>query len=189
MVEGILFYVVGASGSGKDTLIEYARKRLEADSRVIFAHRYITRPPQVDGENHVALSEPEFTARLAKGLFALHWESHGLRYAVGAEINFWLAKNFHVVMNGSRAYLEEARSRYPELEVVYVEASPALLRRRLRNRKREIEEDIAARLARASLFSPDGRRDSVIRNDGSIEEGGEALVALIEGRSGARRCA
>ncbi len=55
-MHGRLFYVVGASGAGKDSLIEYARNALGSRDAVVFAHRYITRPPTARGENHVALS-------------------------------------------------------------------------------------------------------------------------------------
>jgi ribose 1,5-bisphosphokinase len=39
-----LFYVIGASGAGKDTLLRYARVRVGGSGGVVFAHRYITRP-------------------------------------------------------------------------------------------------------------------------------------------------
>ena len=34
-----LFYIVGASGVGKDSLMEYARLRINASMPVLFAHR------------------------------------------------------------------------------------------------------------------------------------------------------
>ena len=80
---GRLFYVVGASGAGKDTLIAYARNALPVANAVVFAHRYITRPAHVGGENHIALSDAEFSVRETNGLFAMSWESNGLRYGIG----------------------------------------------------------------------------------------------------------
>lgn len=103
MAEGKLFYVIGPSDSGKDSLLRYARARLGPVSRVVFAHRYITRPVDVNGENHVALTKAEF------GLLAMHWRSHGHRYGIGREIDLWLAKGCQVVVNGSREYLPQAR--------------------------------------------------------------------------------
>ena len=38
-----LIYLMGASGSGKDTLLRLLRAQLRADEPVIVAHRYITR--------------------------------------------------------------------------------------------------------------------------------------------------
>ena len=179
MVEGKLFYVIGPSGSGKDSLIRYGRERLAGDPGVVFAHRYITRPVELHGENHVALTETEFDARLATGLFAMHWGSHGLRYGIGREINFWLAKGCNVVMNGSREYLPEARRLYQDLIAVLVTVSPEILAARLRARERETEEQIAERLSRAQQFIHPGGYVETIRNDGELCEAGERFVQLL----------
>ena len=190
MSEGGILYVIGASGSGKDSLMRYARERLAADPSVLFAHRYITRPVELNGENHVALSEIEFEARLAKGLFAMHWNSHGLRYGIGCELHQWLAKGLTVVVNGSRAYLDEASRNYPEFRPVLVEVSPEVLRLRLRSRGRESESNIEARLTRACEFK-DVRHPKLLRlsNDAPLSETGPAFVALIRAQSPVTTCA
>lgn len=178
MVEGRLFYVIGPSGSGKDTLLRYVRERLARNSDVVFAHRYITRPFDAGGENHIALTDEEFDARVAGGLFAMHWASHGCRYGIGREINLWLAKGCNVIMNGSRAHLMFARQSYPELVPVWIEVSPEVLEQRLRARARETEDEILARLTRAASYSaPVG--STVIRNDDAPEIAGEQLVRLM----------
>jgi ribose 1,5-bisphosphokinase len=56
--KGWLYYLVGASGCGKDSLLTYARQHLKKIEMVFFAHRYITRPPADGGENRIAL-KPE----------------------------------------------------------------------------------------------------------------------------------
>ena len=179
MAEGKLFFVIGASGSGKDSLMRYGRERLAGDSRVVFAHRYITRPVELHGENHVALTESEFDARLAAGLFAMQWGSHGLRYGIGREINFWLAKGCNVVMNGSREYLSEARRNYPGLVAVQITVSQDVLAERLRARGRESDEQIAERLRRAGQFPiPDGRVETIL-NDGELSEAGNHFVQMV----------
>lgn len=179
MGEGKLFYVIGPSGSGKDSLMRFGRERLAGDPGVVFAHRYITRPVELQGENHVALTETEFDARLAAGLFAMHWGSHGLRYGIGREINFWLAKSCNVVMNGSREHLPEARRSYPALIAVQVTVSPEVLAARLRVRGRETEEQITRRLERARQFMhPEGRLE-IIQNDGELSDAGERFVQLL----------
>ena len=188
MAEGKLFYVIGPSGSGKDSLMRYAREHLTGNPSVFFAHRYITRPVELQGENHIALTENEFDARLAAGLFAMHWGSHGLRYGIGQEIDIWLAKGCSVVMNGSREYLQQARACYPELEAVWVEVSPEVLEARLRARGRENGEQIAARVVRAARFRLDGGDAYVIRNDGPLEQAGEQLLALIGGKLKVASC-
>lgn len=179
MVKGKLFYIIGPSGSGKDSLIRYGRKRLAGDPGIVFAHRYITRPVELHGENHVALTEAEFDARLAADLFTMFWSSHGLRYGIGREINVWLAKGCNVVMNGSREYLPEARRRYPALMALLVTVSPEILAARLRTRGRETEEQITLRLKRARVFMPPEAQVEIIANNGELHEAGECFVQLL----------
>jgi ribose 1,5-bisphosphokinase len=179
MSEGRLFYVVGASGCGKDSLLAYARAQLAGDQGVAFAHRYITRAADAGGENHVALAEVEFEARRRAGLFAMHWQSHDLRYGIGHEINDWLAKGIHVVVNGSREYLPAARALYPRLIAVAVSVSPQALAVRLRARGREDEAAIADRLARHARLHDTLANAVTISNDGAIEQAGEQLTSLI----------
>jgi ribose 1,5-bisphosphokinase len=179
MVKGKLFYVIGPSGSGKDSLMRYGRERLAADPGVVFAHRYITRPVELHGENHIALTEAEFDARIAASLFAMHWGSHGLRYGIGREIDFWLAKGCNVVMNGSRCYLPEARRRYPALIAVLVTVSSDILAARLRARGREMEDEISQRIVRAKQFIRLEDRLEIIENDAELHVAGERFVRLL----------
>ena len=175
-----LFYVVGASGVGKDSLIAYARERLATTHAIVFAHRYITRPAEPGNENHVELTGPEFAQRERLGLFAMTWDSHGYRYGVGVEIDAWLARGLSVVVNGSRDFVPSVRLRYPEIGIVWVSAPPAVVESRLQNRGRESRAEIEARLARNSRLGV-AAPDDVLRidNDGSLEAAGERLVALL----------
>lgn len=179
-MSGVLLYVIGASGSGKDSLMSHARFKLAQNANVVFAHRYITRPQDAGGENHVALSEEEFESRVSRKLFSLHWHSHGLRYGIGCELNHWLAKGLTVILNGSRVYLPEASRRYPELVPVLIEASPAVLRERLQGRGRESAAEIEARLQRASGFDTLQHGKLLrFRNDAPLDTTGPAFVELI----------
>jgi ribose 1,5-bisphosphokinase len=181
--KGRLFYIIGPSGAGKDSLISYARNRMNGESFVVFAHRYITRPPLPDGENHVALSEKEFMERLTNGFFAMHWQSHGYHYGIGIEVNIWLSERCHVVVNGSRAYLPEVLDRYPQSKVLLIDVSEAELKRRLQKRGRENAAKIQSRLSRNRQFSAkiiDNLPNiTVIQNDGSLESAGKLLVQQI----------
>ncbi|MFV0349474.1 MAG: phosphonate metabolism protein/1,5-bisphosphokinase (PRPP-forming) PhnN [Halodesulfovibrio sp.] len=178
MMRGRLIYVVGPSGAGKDSVLREARTRLGGDNTA-FAHRYITRPPESDGENHVALSEEEFQKRLRRGCFAMNWASHGLLYGIGREIDEWMRSGFTVVVNGSRAYLQEALLRYPELVPVLVTASPAVLAQRLSRRGREGEKAIAERLRRGSEYAIHHPRLIRIENDGALEQSVTEFCAAV----------
>ena len=98
---GKLIWLMGASGSGKDSLLTELRQREQ--TQLLVAHRYITRAASAGSENHIALSEQEFFTRAGQNLLALSWHANGLYYGVGVEIDLWLHAGFDVVVNGSRA--------------------------------------------------------------------------------------
>jgi ribose 1,5-bisphosphokinase len=179
-----LIYVVGASGCGKDSLLRYAREWLAGEPGIVFAHRYITRPADAGGENHVALTPAEFDARARDGLFAMAWSSHGLRYGLGIELGLWLDRGASVVVNGSRGSIDLARQRFPALLPVWIEVSAPTLRARLQARGREDAPAVAARLRRHEAMDGLPRSGVVIDNNGPLSEGGEALVALIRRHAG-----
>ena len=106
---GRLFLIVGPSGAGKDTVIARLAAQAAPGDGVMIARRAITRPPHPgDAERHVPVTPDAFARLRAAGAFALDWESHGLRYGVGAEVRAWLAAGMTVVANGSRAALPQA---------------------------------------------------------------------------------
>lgn len=172
----MLVAVVGPSGSGKDTLINAARKALGAQERFHFIRRVVTRPP-LDGEDHETIDEKTFATRQNAGAFALSWRAHGLMYGVPAEIGLRLAEGKIVVASVSRTVLAEAGSRYP-LHVVEVTAPPDVLARRMAARGRDDAVAVAARLAR-TVKLPEGLPRDTIMNDGTIEQGGRRLVAIL----------
>jgi len=175
-----LVYVMGPSGSGKDSLLRALRDRLGPRDRVVIAHRYITR--ESDGhEASVPLSEEEFARRAALGCFALQWHSHGLRYGVGIEIDDWMARGLTVVVNGSREHLGVAHARYPSLRAVNVTVGSEVLARRLHERGREDASAVMARLARAAqpFAVPAGCRLVTLDNSGALEDGAEVLLDLV----------
>lgn len=107
---GKLIWLMGASGSGKDSLLTELRQREQ--TQLLVAHRYITRAASAGSENHIALSEQEFFTRAGQNLLALSWHANGLYYGIGVEIDLWLHAGFDVLVNGSRAHLPQARARY-----------------------------------------------------------------------------
>lgn len=183
-----LIYLLGGSGSGKDSLLLFARHRLAGHPRIQFAHRYITRAPDAGGENHVHLHPAEFEQRQAQQLLFLAWRSHGLDYGVGLEVREWLERGQTVIMNGSRGYLAEANTRCPTLLPVWVEVSEPVLRQRLQARGRETPAQIEDRLRRHREWLAQPRPGLVLQNDGPLEEAGERLVRLIGECAGGVRC-
>ena len=105
MMLGKLFYIIGASGAGKDSLMTCACTHLNGSKKVVFAHRYIARDPFAGNEKHVHLTAEEFKTRREVGIFALNGKAMIIATGIGIEINNWLQLGYNVVVNGSREYL------------------------------------------------------------------------------------
>lgn len=145
-----LIYLMGASGSGKDTLLRLVRARLSGPDRISVAQRIITRPASAD-EPSLEATEAQFEQMSRAGDFAMQWRSHGLRYGIGIDIDERLSRGQVVIVNGSRRYLAQALSRYPGMSVVEVHVDRDVLAQRLQARGRETPEQISRRLAQAVL--------------------------------------
>ena len=179
MEQGRLVCVVGPSGAGKDTLLSYALEHQQPGYAFLVAHRYITRPPEEGGENHVAVSGRVYALMRDRGCFALHWRSHGNGYGVGREIDLWMDQGLTVVMNGSRAHLEQAAQRYEGLVPVLIRVDEEVLLERLRQRGRETDEEIRDRVERSSRLEVDHPRLCTIDNSGDLHIAGQELLRII----------
>lgn len=177
---GHIWLVVGPSGAGKDTVLAALCDRLHPDDGVMIARRTVTRPNRPDDtERHVAVSDQAFDRLKAAGAFALTWDSHGLRYGIGADVRTWLIAGMTIVANGSRAALPQAREAFgPALRVVEITAPETLLAARLVARGREAPSDIADRLARNATL-PQLAADLTIENVTTPEAAAETLRASL----------
>ena len=186
MTVGVI-YVMGPSGVGKDSLLNWLRahvRALPSPPALRFARRTITRAAGVSNEDHEPLEVDVFLQQAQSGAFALHWEAHGLHYGVRhAEMEGagWL------MVNGSRAYAPQARARLPGLAVLHVSAPDALVGERLAARQRETPDQVQARLQRAKAQSVDTEAgDLHIVNAGSLQDTALALCQLLQARTGLR---
>jgi ribose 1,5-bisphosphokinase len=178
----MLVLVVGPSGSGKDTLLEAARRALADDPRYRFVRRVITRPADAGGEAHEAVTPKEFARRD----FALQWRAHGLSYGIPADVVDDIGRGLVVVASVSRTVIAEAARQFPA-RVIEVTAPADVLAARLVSRARENAQDIAARLAR-NVAVPDRVHAETVMNDASLEEGvARFLAALNRAASAAAR--
>ncbi|MEK8079816.1 phosphonate metabolism protein/1,5-bisphosphokinase (PRPP-forming) PhnN [Pseudomonas sp. XK-1] len=200
-MSGRLIYLMGPSGSGKDSLLNTARERL-AERGCVIARRVITRSAEAVGEEAIALTAAEFEVQEAAGAFALSWRANGLAYGIPRQIDDWLAAGQDVLVNGSRGHLAQARQRYPELLAILLQVDEAALRQRLQARGRESAEQIEARLARSRSFVVGGalaatvaaeapptaaptENPLVLNNSGPLDQ---AVTQLLQLLSDARAC-
>jgi ribose 1,5-bisphosphokinase len=174
---GVFVAVVGPSGAGKDTLLNYAKAQLAGEDRCSFVRRTITRPCDMISEDHETLHETAFDEAEAAGAFALSWEAHGLKYGLPARVDDVLAAGGVAVANVSRAAIATLRTRYRSVMVVEVTANAETLAARLASRGRESRGEVLARLARFAPTRIEGA--TTIDNSGSPEIAGERLVSLL----------
>ena len=173
-----LVLVVGASGVGKDSVLDGARAAFRDDPRVVFVRRVITRPAGSGGEDNIAATSEEFAALCARQAFAIHWTAHGLAYGLPRRMDEDLDAGRVVVANVSRQVLDDARRRYRGLTVCVVTASIDTLSARLTARGRETPAEIEARLARVG--TPTVGRDVVtVANDADLADAVAAFARLI----------
>lgn len=174
-----LIYVMGPSGAGKDSVLDWLRENLPPGMQVHWAQRTITRPASAGGEAHEASDAEGFEHLRRQGAFALDWHANGLHYGIRHTELARLQQGHWVLVNGSRGHLPHALQSHPGLQVVHITADPATLVQRLTQRQRETPEEIQHRVARASAFVvPKGAIE--ILNNGTLAEAGRALLREIE---------
>ncbi|MGF1762673.1 ribose 1,5-bisphosphokinase [Aliivibrio kagoshimensis] len=178
-----LFYIMGASGCGKDTVIQALRSDPRLSMQV--AHRYITRPADSGNENHIALTEAEFHHRVEMELFSMCWHANGLYYGVGKEIEHWLEQGQNVLLNGSREYYPKAKQRFGEqLIPVWITVEMSQLRARLQDRGRESDTQIHDRIQRAIHYQSSMPTEAwVIDNSGEISQSVERFFHKLHEES------
>ncbi|WP_342244803.1 phosphonate metabolism protein/1,5-bisphosphokinase (PRPP-forming) PhnN [Pseudomonas sp. OTU5201] len=181
---GRLIYLIGPSGSGKDSLLDAVREGSGSHGCRV-ARRVITRSAEAKGELAEAVSPEEFAQREGRGDFAMSWHANGLSYGIPRVIDEWLDAGDDVLLNGSRGYLPEARRRYPHLLAVLLTVEDEVLRKRLHARGRESAEEIEVRLARNAgfadtLLAGENADLCLLDNSGSLAQSCERLLKLIE---------
>jgi len=165
---GPLFLIVGNSGSGKDSIISGIIKEYPSNLKEIYApKRYITRPPS-KFETNISVSLKEFKKLEEKGQFALKWHIYELDYGIPIEIEKWLEKGHPVIINVSRTIIKEARLKYHNVKVIFVDVPFEISYQRTKNRKREIDDLLKKRIERARKNQKFPDADFVVDNSGDL---------------------
>jgi ribose 1,5-bisphosphokinase len=175
-----LIYVVGPSGAGKDSLLQWLRDQLPADSPVHWVRRTITRPREAGSEDHESVDEMTFDKLLQSQQFALHWQANALRYGIRHSELEPLARGQWVFLNGSRAELENTAAQFPNMTFLHITAHAEVLKQRLQSRGRETAEAIEARLRRAiGMSCPPQCRMIEVQNNAKLSLTGAQLLQQL----------
>ncbi len=188
---GVLFVLSSPSGAGKTTI---SRMMLEADGEIALSISATTRPPrpgEKDGVDYHFVDTDTFKQMAANGEF-LEWAHvFGHRYGTPrARVDDLLDAGkdvlFDIDWQGAQQLYQEAG---PDVVRVFV-LPPTMeeLERRLRARKTDSDEVIAARMARAAneISHWDGY-DYVLINDAVEDCYGEVMAILRAERLKRRR--
>lgn len=181
---GKLVLVVGPSGAGKDTLMERALTDYACTQHVILTRRVITRPADAGGEDHQAMDESDFDDSLAAGEFLIHWDAHGLRYALRADIRNEIDQGRTVLANVSRKVIGAIVELGLPVAVIEVTASREVRARRLSMRGRETAGDILARLKTLDWQAPAGIAHYRIDNGADLTSGVERFLVTLASACG-----
>lgn len=177
---GIFVAVVGPSGSGKDSVMNYAREKLAGNSQFDFIRRIITRPSLRHVEDHDTLSDAEFALQMQNGAFSVSWQAHGLSYALPIEVDELITAGHVVIANVSRKILPQLQERFRQVMVVQLTAAPEVLAQRLAQRGREDEAAIMSRLQRKPHAVSSEIKQVTLDNSGSLENAGEQFTHLLQ---------
>ena len=172
---GTLFLVIGPSGVGKDSLITIAKQKLP---NVLFPQRYITRPKDSGGEEHIEISIEEFDHMAANGEFCVWWKAHDLGYGIHRQCLEQVNAGNTMVLNTSRSSIADFEQQFPRTVVIHISAPKDILRQRLLGRGRETAQQVEKRLERAE---PEINAEKLvnIENGGSLEAAAQLLIDTI----------
>ena len=146
---GVIFVLVGPSGSGKDTVINWLHTRLAGQTDFLFVRRIVTRISDADHEDHETMSDEAFHQARASGAFALHWRAHDLHYAIPVSVINHLNKGGLAIVNGSR------------------------------RASRDSDTSVTARLAQGALEFKTRTPVIHVSNNGPVEAAGRHILDLI----------
>lgn len=142
--------------------------------------RVITRAPDLGGEDYDAVSVAVFADMVAAGAFASHWTAHGLSYGIPAAVRTQVANGTDCLANFSRKALTQAATVFPRLVVLNITVAPETIAKRLAERGRESEVEIAKRLSQADRPLPEGLDVVHIANDGALSDTVSRAAALFQ---------
>ena len=177
---GAFVAVVGPSGAGKDTIIDFARAALNDQPGYHFVRRVVTRPSSVDAEDHDTMSEEQFLAAKRAGEFSHSWDAHGLHYGLPKSVDDEIDRGAIAIANVSRGVLPALRAAYVNFFVVHITASHEVLATRLASRGREDAAEIQRRLMRAAPNPCDPSDAIMIDNSGAVSDAGNEFIAVLK---------
>jgi guanylate kinase len=186
---GILFVISAPSGAGKTTLVEALRQ----NPNLFYSVSCTTRAPrsgEINGEHYQFLSDADFHVKLEAGDFLEHAEVHGdfygtLREPVLTNLNDGVDVLIDIDTQGAATIrnCDDSIIRQALADVFIMPPDLDELRRRLRKRGTETEEQIKRRLETATREMELWRDYRYTIISGSVEEDLQKFLQIMAAES------
>ena len=165
---GMLLVVSAPSGAGKTTIVKEILRAYPTFGFSVSATTREKRPGETNGKDYFFLSRSEFERKIAAGDLVEHEEIYSNYYGtLKSEVENALSNGrdivFDVDVNGGLSI----KAKFPEAILVFIKPpSIETLRKRLKGRGSETDEQIEKRMARVEMELEKGEGfDYIIIND------------------------
>lgn len=174
----LLVFVVGTSGSGKDSVMrETVAYLTENGVPAQILKRMITRTPDKYEESHF-LPIDEFLKR--KNEFALSWNIYDNWYGIPwVSINVANENSSLLLINVSRGVLYEARRLFPSSLIILLTVPKEIAKSRIKNRGREDHKGMSKRLTRMSMDVDIPSPSKIVSNAGVLQDTAKKLGEFL----------
>ena len=179
----ILMAVSGPSGAGKGTIVKTIIAKREDIVESVSCTTRAPRAGEVDGKAYFFLSKEEFARRIKEDDFLEYDEHFGNFYGTPKSFVAETLKTKSVIMEIDVVGALNAKKLFPEtVLVMIVPPSMEELKRRLKSRNSETDEEIENRLSRMEYeLSHKDEYDRIIVND-DLEKAIEELSSIIDNK-------
>lgn len=178
---GSLFVVSAPSGAGKTTLCREARLRLPDLAYSVSYTTRAPRPGEIESVDFCFVSEAAFRRLRDRGEFAEWATVHGNLYGTRASVLEEALRGGHdILLDIDTQGAAQLRLRYPEAVLVFIVApSMAELEQRLRERRSDVDREIARRLARAREEIALWRQYDYLVVNRELKDAADQLTAIV----------
>jgi guanylate kinase len=178
--QGILFVVSAPSGGGKTTLVNKVITRLPGVGLSVSCTTRAPRPGEKTGIDYAFISREEFTAREEAGKFIEWAQVHGDLYGTPRANLERLQHGEDLILEIDTQGARKIREAFPASVLIFIlPPSLEVLEGRLRQRRGDSEEAIAARLHNAKRELDQIAAYDYIVVNAEIEEATRALASII----------
>lgn len=166
-MKNILMAISGPSGVGKGTLVKALLARRKDLIESVSCTTRAPRKGERDGREYFFLKREEFLSRIEKGDFLEYDEHFGNFYGTPKSFVKEALKEKSVILEIDVVGALNAKKAFPEcVLVMIVQPSEEELKRRLKGRNSETDEEIERRLSRMEYeFSKKDEYDYIVVND------------------------